>query len=155
MGREVQICAMGRRRLPARALRRARRKSPLCRASARRTALPPRSCCTLTCRGHGFGAGGVKRLQMRASEQDAADDKRGRQPLHLPDAGVQLCQKGGVKVVPQHGVPTVQLGCASTRNAMCSRLDTFSRHNIPLRLHNQKRKIRLTQIRPERGLGGR
>lgn len=81
-----------------------------------------------------MGAGGVKRPQRRANEQDAADDKRGQRPLHLPDAGVELCQEGGVKVVPQHGVPTVQLRCASTRNAMCSRLDTFSHHHFLLRL---------------------
>lgn len=57
MGCKVRSSAAGRGKLPARALPRARRKSLLGHASARRTALPPHSCCTLTCRGRRRGVG--------------------------------------------------------------------------------------------------
>lgn len=41
-------------------------------------------------------------MEMQRSEEEL-------QPVHLPDAGVQLSQEVGVKVVTQHGVPGVQL----------------------------------------------
>lgn len=123
----AQRCGGTGGQLPARALRKARRKSPLFRASARRTALQPHSCCTLTCRA--VGKKGLRKDCRRGQTDKTLQITREVSSLfNLPDAGVEFSHEGGVKVVPQHSVLAVQLRCARTPNAMCLQLDITSRH---------------------------